>query len=312
MVTASGSEVTPTAGRIPSLQQASATHCNRDQNSINTIAAARPRDHTGASTGCGDTIFTTRARRPDAVIRLARSASSRCGSAGLDSFIRHCAYDFARPGDRDSHLVARDLAFDVQTTINPPQRRMPARNDADDDLQNVDDVVMALNMRPLVDQHAIQVIRIECPHERRRDGDHRRSPSEHRSARHRVRQDERGATPFEAPAAPVRQDRLQVSGKRTNVSACTADRDDRRDEPDKLDTRPHEPRGQDHDRRCPPGVGQRDNRVGLRWEECRRRLSACSRERVEARARQESGARRPSTRRTAWQRGPLQREEHQR
>ena len=157
-----------------------------------TIAAAILRDHAGAIDACGDTILMTRARRPAGVnsagaVRMAGDVPLR-----LESFSRHCCVRLRRARDGDGDLVAGDLPLDAQTTVDPPERRMPSRDDADDDLQDVDEIVTPLHVRPLVDQHAIQFVGIERPHERRRDGDHRRSPPEHRSGRHRIGQDERG------------------------------------------------------------------------------------------------------------------------
>src|SRR6476660_2236920 len=67
------------------------------RNRISTIAAARARDQSGGIAGCGDTILTTRARRPDAVNTAGAVCIGRGVALRFDSFTRHSAYDFAEP-----------------------------------------------------------------------------------------------------------------------------------------------------------------------------------------------------------------------
>ena len=159
---------------------------------------------------------------------LALSASAGGVPLSVESFSRHCAYDFGEPVIGDGHLVAGDLTFDVQATVDPPERRMPSGDDADDDLQDVHEIVTPLHVRPLVDQDAIQFVGVERPHERRRDGDHRRSPSEDRRGRHRVGQHERGAPPLATDAAPVRQARFEHAA---GTRGCARARDGSRRSP---------------------------------------------------------------------------------
>jgi hypothetical protein len=72
----------------------------------------------------------------------------------------------------------------VQPPIDPPDRWMPPGYHADEDLQDVDEVVPALDVSPFVNQDAVKFSGIERLHQRRRHGDHRRSASKRRGRRH--------------------------------------------------------------------------------------------------------------------------------
>src|SRR5262249_57713991 len=96
-----------------------------------------------------------------------------------DGFDRAFRIYSGRARDREGGLVAGDLPFDVQPPIDPPESGMPSDGRSNDDLQNVDEVVPTLHVRPFVDQDAVELVRVERLHQRGRHGNHRRTPPEH-------------------------------------------------------------------------------------------------------------------------------------
>jgi hypothetical protein len=72
-----------------------------------------------------------------------------------------------RTGDTDRHLVARDFTLEIQLAIEPPDRRMPARNHAHEVLDELREVVMALHVHPLVNDDAIEIGVAELLQQRR-------------------------------------------------------------------------------------------------------------------------------------------------
>ena len=212
---------------MPSPRQASVhPPRRRPGTSTRTIAAASVRDHTGAIDRCGDTILTTRARRPDGVNTAGAVCIARGVPLSLESFIRHSAYDFGEPviatvisSQAISRSTCRRRSIHQSAGCHPATMRTTICRTLTTSSWRWTCAHSWIRTRSRSSGSSVLT-------SDGRDGDHRRSPPEHRGARHRVRQDERGATPLEADATPVRQERLQVSGERTAANACTTDRED--------------------------------------------------------------------------------------
>ena len=175
-----------------------------------TIAAAILRDHAGAIDECGDTILTTRARRLDAVntagaVRMAGGVALR-----LASFIKHCAYDFGEPVTAtviSSQAISRSICKRrsihqsagchpamIRTTICRMLTRSSRRCTCAHSWISTRSSSSASSV--FTSDGATAIIGDPQP--------------EHRSGRHRIGQDERGAAPVAAEATPVRKDRFRM------------------------------------------------------------------------------------------------------
>ena len=68
---------------------------------------------------------------------------------------------FRGTGENDGPVVARRLAIQVNLSIEPPHRGMPARNRANGQLQHARRIIMALHVRPFVHDDAIEIAIVE-------------------------------------------------------------------------------------------------------------------------------------------------------
>ena len=264
-------EPTPTAARMLSPRQASVHPTATDtKHRARSSAAASVRDHTRRD---------QRVRRHDLDDTRAQTGRREYGWRGLhragvclssvESFIRHSAYDFGEPviatvisSQAISRSRCRRRSIHQSAGCHPATMRTAI-------CRTLTTIVTPLDMRPLVDQDAVRV--------------RRRRVSSRATARRRS-----SALPIRGPPrSSPSSDRTSVArrpSERTRLQCGRTDSQVRRERDDCA--RAHggsrrwpttnltswmlaqtHPRGEDHERRRPPGVGQRDNRIALRCTE---------------------------------------------
>jgi hypothetical protein len=76
----------------------------------------------------------------------------------------------SRHGDRSR--IARGFTLDLKLPFEPPPRGLPSGHEPDERLPNDRQIVAPLDVRPLVDDDAIEVSVAQMFNERRRNADH--------------------------------------------------------------------------------------------------------------------------------------------
>ena len=85
---------------------------------------------------------------------------------------------FRVAGDGNRHFVARNLPLDAKLPFKPPDAGVPARDGAGGHVKDVEPIVVPLNVGPLVNHHAIELVVVEPIEQQRRHGDHRRAATQ--------------------------------------------------------------------------------------------------------------------------------------
>jgi hypothetical protein len=171
------------------------------------------------------------------------------------------------PGHRNHDFVARHFALETDLPFQPPHRRMPTHNDADQQLNNVRDIIAALHVRPFVDYDAIEIDFAEVLEQCRRYSDDGPTASEDSSRSNVVREHHAGRAPGGAQARPVTEADFDFVRKLTTTPLRIVKGQSGDDESASMNTGPYGPESGREHRRCPPCDRHRDERV-----ECGRRI----------------------------------------
>jgi hypothetical protein len=95
---------------------------------------------------------------------------------------------------------------------------MPSNHDPKHPLYELTDVVAPLHVRPLVNEHAIEIQGIELAHQRRCDRDFRFATRKHAGESHAIGQHDARGTPASAHTGPVLQACQQLMWALTPVA----------------------------------------------------------------------------------------------
>ena len=166
--------------------------------------------------------------------------------------------------DRHHRLVACDFPLEMQLPLEPPDRRVPACNHANEQLHGLHDVVAALYVRPFVNDDSVEVRVIEMVEEWPCNRDQGGCATQHRGGPHAVRQHKSRPATRRAHAGPVGQSRFELRWKHSAGCFRPAERGGRHHGADALYGDPDRPHPERNGRRCPPVVGHRHDRNACR------------------------------------------------
>ena len=170
---------------------------------------------------------TTRVVNSDDASAAGSSTASE-GRPGSDaSFVRETASALGGAGGVHRPVVARRLAFEMELSIDPPDRRMQAGERDDHSLDEARDVVAAVDVRPLVHDNLIELLIVQRAEGDRRDDDRGRRQAEHRGRPNVVRDRQPGAAAPCAKREPRRQPDFARLGKWPERAFGAAERHER-------------------------------------------------------------------------------------